>query len=214
MPLLVVMVLTRAASAAVGVTAKIGTLGVGGDLTVGLFSQLNARLGVNYLNLDLQRDDAGGKVKEISAALDLKTVAALLDWHPNGWNFRVSGGAMINKNKLALSAKPGENVKIDDIDFAVNSVEGEATFKDLAPYLGIGYGNAGTSDKDTHWRFAFDLGVMFQGEPDIKLSATAANPSVQPLLDQAVANETVKVKDDAKPFNMYPVLSFGVSYVF
>jgi len=198
----------------VGITAKVGTLGFGGDLTIGLMDQLNVRFGFNYLNLDIKKDDVTSRVKEISSAIDLKTVSALLDWHPTGMGFRISAGGMLNKNRLALSAIPNDTVKIDDMEFTVDRLDGEITFKDFAPYVGIGYGNAGKQDKDTHWRFSFDLGAMFQGEPTVKLSATASDPSVQPALDQAVEAEKKDKEDTIKAFKIYPVLSFGLSYVF
>ena len=197
-----------------GLTAKAGTLGFGGDLSVGIFDQVNARIGINYLNLNITREDVASEVKEISVALDLQTIAALLDWHPGGMGFRISAGGMLNNNKLALSAVPNETVQVNDVDFTVSSLDGELTFKDFAPYLGIGYGNAGKTDKDTHWRFSFDLGVLFQGEPTVNLSATAQNPALQPALNSAIEEEKKKQEDKIAAFKVYPVLSFGVSYVF
>lgn len=202
------------ASAAVGVSAKAGTLGLGGDLTVGLVDKLNVRVGVNYLQLNMEKGDLAGDIKEVSASLNLNTVAGLLDWHPAGNNFRISAGAMLNRNNFKITATPGDNVSINEQDFNVSSLDGEIAFRDFAPYVGIGFGNAGKKDKDTHWRFSFDLGVMFHGEPEVELSATATNPDNQHALDEAVAEESKTIINDVKPFTLYPVLSFGVSYVF
>ena len=181
---------------------------------MGVVSQLNVRVGLNYLNFDVRKEDISKEVNEISMALDLNTVAMLLDWHPRDNNFRISGGVMVNKNKLALSAVPGEVVSINDTEYSISRLDGEVSFNQLAPYLGIGYGNAGKCDEDTHWRFSFDLGVMFQGTPEVKLSGTASDPSIQRLLDDAIAGESEDIKDYVTPFTVYPVLSFGVSYVF
>jgi hypothetical protein len=211
---LAITLFSQTVLAEVGLTAKAGTLGFGGDLTVGLIKQLNIRLGMNYLNVDIARDNVTSEAKEISVALDMQTVQALLDWHPTGGGFRISAGGMFNDNRLALSAVPNDTVKINDVNFTVSSLDGEATFPQLAPYLGIGYGNAGSADKDTHWRFSFDLGVLFQGAPTLKLTATASNPAIQSILDDALAEETKKQQDDANAFKIYPVLSAGLSYVF
>jgi len=204
-----------AAFAEVGLSAKAGTLGLGADLTVGLFDQLNVRLGFSFLNYDVNKNDMDNRyVKDIAVELDLRTIALLLDWHPSGGGFRISAGGIVNGNKLTLSATPSDTVSINDQEFTVSSLDGDVTFRQFVPYAGIGYGNAGKKDEDSNWRFSFDLGVIFQGPGEVELTATAANSSLQSALNTAVAGEIEDRKDDMKSFTIYPVISFGISYVF
>jgi hypothetical protein len=136
----------------------------------------------------------------------------LLDIHPFGGGFRVSGGGMLNKNEIQLRANLDRTVEIDDQEFSLSDFKGEVTFEEMAPYLGIGYGNA--VGADGRWHFSCDFGVMFQGEPKVSASATASNPAIQPIVDEALDREVADLQDDANAFKYYPVISAGVSFRF
>jgi hypothetical protein len=82
----------------------------------------------------------------------------------------------------------------------------------MAPYAGIGYGNA--CGADGRWHFSCDFGVMFQGEPKVSAQATASDARLQPYVDEALAREVADIQDDANAFKYYPVISFGVSFRF
>jgi len=209
------LVLAAGASADVGLGVKAGTLGPGVDLTVGLSEALNIRVGWNKFQYDYDttlENDNGSAPDDLSAKLDLETVPVLLDWHLFQGGFRFSGGVVFNSNKILLSAKPGDTIDFNDIAFQVDSVTGGADFEAVALYLGLGVGNAVSSDGN--WNFVFDLGVMFQGEPEITLNAVAANPALQAELNEAVEAERLEVQDDASAFQYYPVLAIGISYKF
>ena len=55
---------------------------------------------------------------------------------------------------------------------------------------------------------------MFQGSPKIAATATASDPALQPIVDEALANELKDIQNDANAFKYYPVISVGVSYRF
>lgn len=198
-----------------GVGAKVGTPGIGVEVTKDLTPEFNARVGFNFFSFSQASKDEedDGSSSEIEADLSLFSVPLLADWHPRGGGFRLSAGLVINANKLELTATPGDTVEINDHEYAISSLSGEATFSTVAPYLGLGWGNAAEKESG-HWHFIFDLGVMFQGAPDISLDATASNSARQAALDADLEVEKQDIEDDAKVFNIYPVLSFGVSYTF
>lgn len=201
-------------NADVGLGVKVGTPGLGIELTKDMTETLNVRAGANFFSLVMSTEEEEGQTaSEIEAELSLMTVPLLLDWHPGSGGFRLSGGIVFNGNKLELTATPGDTVEIDDQEFRISRLDGEATFNSLAPYLGLGWGNASRKDSG-RWHFSFDLGVMFQGAPDISISATAANPDRQSQLDAALESEIEEIEDDASVFNIYPVLAIGVSYTF
>jgi len=193
----------------VGLTVKAGTLGGGLEATVGANDYLGFRFGVNMMSAGptIERDEGS-----IKTDMDWLSYGALVDLYVFGGGFRVTGGGLINKNKFKLKADLKESVTLDDQEFSLSDLSGQVTFNELAPYLGIGYGNA--VGAEGHWHFACDFGVMFQGEPKVDAIATASDPSLQPYVDEALAKEVANIRDDASSFQFYPVISVGVSYRF
>ena len=64
-----------------------------------------------------------------------------------------------------------QDVTIGDETFAaadVGTLEGDATYRTFAPYLGLGYGATLLKGALT---VGFDLGVMYQGAADVELDA-------------------------------------------
>ncbi|MEI8141125.1 MAG: hypothetical protein WCI03_14815 [bacterium] len=193
----------------VGLTVKAGTLGGGLEATVGASDYLGFRFGVNMMSAGPSLNLDEGSFK---SDMDWLSYGALVDLYVFGGGFRVSGGGLINKNKFKLNADLNESVTLDGQEYRLSECSGQVTFNELAPYVGIGYGNA--VGADGHWHFACDFGVMFQGEPKVSATATASDPALQPYVDQALANEVAKIQDDASAFKLYPVISVGVSYRF
>lgn len=189
-----------------GITAKVGTLGVGGDLTMPLGGGLNLRGGYNWFSYD---DTVSLNEADVDGKLDMNTIPLLLDWHCFGGGFRLSGGMVMNNNEIKLSTSPGTVLELEGQNFRVNSLDGSVTFDDYAPYAGFGYGNA--VGRDGRWHFACDFGVLFQGDPKVDATATASNPSAQRALNQALQYEIDSYQDDIKGYAYWPVISVGLS---
>jgi hypothetical protein len=200
---------------AAGIGIRAGTTGIGGDIAFGLVPTLSARVGYSYLNYSTDID-----VTDINydAKLKLSNANFLLDWHPLGPLFRVSGGIIANDNKIDVDGRPsGGTFTINGVTYpaaAVGSLSGQIkTGNSAAPYLGIGYGTvAGTGVN-----FYFDLGVMFQGSPKATLTATcgAGLPAVAcAQLQSDVAAEAVRLQNDVNRFKYYPVANIGVTIGF
>lgn len=193
----------------IGLTVKLGTLGGGLEATVGANDYLGFRFGINVMSAGPSSEQDEGTVR---TDLDWLSYGALVDLHPFGGGFRLTGGGLINKNKFKLNADLTESVTLDDEDYNLSDLNGQVTFSELAPYVGIGYGNA--VGADGRWHFACDFGVMFQGEPKIEASATASDSRLQSVVDEALEREVADIQDDANAFQFYPVISVGVSYRF
>ena len=204
------------ALAAVGATLKVGTLGVGADMTIEISKKLNARANLNYFSYgktitdDEAEDGSGGGT--IKPKLNLLTVGAILDWHPWAQGFRVSAGLYMNNNKLDLTAETSDTVDINEHEYSVSDLGGKVDFNSLAPYFGIGYGNA--VQANGHWHFSFDIGALFSGAPHAALWATASDPALQSQLDADIAVEVKDIEDELEVFSIHPVVSLGVSYLF
>jgi hypothetical protein len=194
------------------VSAKpISTLGLGVEGTAQILPKLNARLGMNYFpyTYSAEQDDV-----DYDIDLNLFSGSALLDWHPFAGVFRISAGLVLNGNKLDMEARPKEPVEIGDIEYDpadVGTLSGEIDFNSVAPYVGIGWGNA--VGKDKRWGFVCDLGVVFQGSPDVSLAASGPIAS-DPTFQEELAREEENLQDDLDVFKYYPVISFGISYKF
>ena len=193
----------------IGLTVKAGTLGGGLEATIGASDYLGFRFGMNMMNAGptMERDEG-----TIKTDLEWLSYGVLVDLHPFGGGFRISGGGLINKNKFKMTADLTKSVELDGQNYSLESLEGQVTFSEMAPYLGIGYGNA--VGADGRWHFSCDFGVMFQGSPTVSASARASDPAIQPYVDEALAREVAKIQDDANAFKYYPVISVGVSYRF
>lgn len=193
----------------IGLSAKVSTLGVGGDVTVGVNDYLGVRFGVNGFGWSPSwKEDEG----TINGDFQWLSYGAMLDYYPAGGGFRLTGGLLLNKNKVKLTADLDKPVELDGTDYNLSDLKGEITFADTAPYLGFGYGNAvGVGQR---WHFTCDFGVMFQGEPKISASAKASDPALQGIVDEALEREVADIQDDANAFQFYPVIAVGAAYKF
>jgi hypothetical protein len=210
MMLLLFPLQAQAAVVGVGVTAKVGTTGLGVDLTVPLISNwLNLRSGYNFGELRPSTTQAGIKYK---GDLHLESVPILLDLHPFHGNFRITGGVFYNKNDLGLSSTVGPGTEIGGIVIP----PGQSTTlnanvswsEEWAPYLGIGWGNAAddnTLDSPIAVGFSLDIGAYYMGSPDVLLTESSGLvPPGDLLLEQQ------QLEDDLSDFKFYPVITVGI----
>ncbi len=196
----------------VGLAAKIGTPGLGAELTVPLPpAGLNLRGGLYWM--DIQYSD--GEISDVSYDIDAQMTHELflLDWHCFDNNFRVSGGVALNQNDLSLDATPQEPIDIGGVEYppqVIGTLHGTLDFAPVAPYVGIGYGNAATSVG--RWTFSFDIGVVIQ---DYEVDLTASGPiTALPSFQADLQAEEDDIQDWFDRFSIFPVISFGIGYRF
>ena len=197
----------------VALAAKVGSTGVGVDLTVGLARSLNLRLGGQAWTRSETRTE-----QEIEYDADLKLVSGelLLDVHPGGRGFRISGGAIVNGNEVTAVSTEDAVYTINGVRYPVGLVgrlEGRVDTNTVAPYLGIGWGDAVAAGGP--WRFAVDVGAFYQGKPKVSLTAHPLIPILLPArFEQDLEAERQDIEDDLDSYRFYPVVSLGVSYRF
>jgi hypothetical protein len=197
---------TAHAAGGFGVTAKVGTLGYGIEGTTNLMEKVNLRFGYQGANIDYDYgyETDNGVTANFSNQYEMGNFSVLLDFHSFSSAFRFTGGLMGNNFKLAGSAPTG-NYQIGD---HVYNVPMSATFEtenSVAPYFGVGWGNA--VDPKKKWILSADLGVLHTGKVNVKLSAPGVTAS-------DIALEEQKMEDDIDKFRFYPVATIGVSYHF
>ena len=193
---------------------KIGTTGIGLDLTFGVTRFLNLRSGFNYGSFTMNTD--WGDV-EYDTELDMTSIPLLVDWYPAGGHFRITGGFYIQPGTQAdIDATPSKPVQIGShtygpevIGTLSGKIEVDNTF---APYLGIGFGNA--VGRDRRLTFSLDLGVIFQAY-DVSLASDGPGMTAKlDLFREDIQKEEEKIQDDLDDFKFYPVLTLGFGYHF
>ncbi len=196
-----------------GVTARVGTLGLGVDVAKSFSPQFSGRLGFNFGSVNSSRTESG---VSYDAKLNLSSVQLLGDYHPFGGGFRITGGLLSQSNKFAVTGKPDANgtYTIDNTTYNANqvgSLTGEYQYgNSIAPYLGIGFGQPANEG----FGFNADLGVMFTGSPKVSLSASNPTFNNDSTTRAGLDRQERQTENDLKGFNVYPVLSVGVSYGF
>lgn len=197
-------------------SASIGTTGVGLHLVLPYTDHIQFRAGYNGYS-DSTTESTSDATYDVSAKLS--TFDALVDYFPSAGSFRLTGGLIYNGNKLDLTARPngGASYTFNGTNYAasdVGQIRGDVDFNKVAPYLGIGFGN--TVQKKKGWGFTADLGVMFQGTPNVNLRSSdcSAGTAICSQLATDLAAENSELRDKAKDFQYYPVVRVGLSYKF
>jgi hypothetical protein len=207
--------------AQVAIAAKAGSLGLGLELTVKAAPQVNVRLGVNGFNYTDNHREVSGI--EYDATARLRTATALLDWHPGGHGFRLTGGLVYNDTRIEGTSLPPASGLYDiggvPVPVAlVGTLNGKIDFNPTVPYLGIGWGNAVADGKKVG--FYVDAGVMFQGRgrvtltPNIPAGSPLDNPTARAALDILLQREEDDIEKKVADYTVYPVVSLGLSYRF
>jgi len=198
-----------------GASAMIGTTGLGIHASIPVADNLNARFGINAFNYNKNGSTSGVDYK---FKLKLNTVDALADWHPLDNGFRVTAGILWNGNKIDANGKANRDGTYElnghkYVAAQAGSLKGRIHFNDVAPYLGIGWGN---KPKSKGWSFTGDLGVIFQGSPSVSLKNRNCQlgAALCARLATDLAAEKKDLKDEVKDFRYFPVIRLGASYNF
>lgn len=203
------------ASADIGVGVKAGTLGIGVEGRWSPLPWVDIRVGVNSYDYD---DDG------VQAGIDYEATLALDSVYATGnvrfplSPFRLTAGAFSNGNEFLMQSREAGNASLDiggsTFDAAdVGVLQGAASFGSTAPYLGIGFdfevlGKVGLN---------LDLGVLWQGDPDVTLDASglpSAPLAVRSGLASALEAERLELEDELDDFKAWPVISLGFVYNF
>jgi hypothetical protein len=205
-----------AAETAFGLRA--GTPGAGIELTTGLAPRLDLRLALAGWDQDLTvtTDDV-----RYDGTLELRHALALLDWHPAGGAFRLTAGVAVNDDALEATAPVADLLagEVPELPPGVElgTLRGHAEGDQLAPYLGLGWGNP--LGGDGGWSVGFDLGAIYLGSPDVSLELDTplpidTVPGLRELVDELLAQEEAELEQEIGDYDLLPVVSLSVGYRF
>lgn len=189
------------AAQAAGIGVRAGTTGIGADVAWDLVPTISARVGYSALKWGY---DVNTSNASYNGDVRLSNLSGLLDFHPLGPAFRLTGGVILNDNKYRATGRP-------------NGIAGsfDATVKPAhraAPYLGIGWGNV----SGTGVNFYADLGVMLMGSPKASINANCSglSPAQCSAVQSEAARQQAELEDKLKGFRAYPVLNLGLTIGF
>ena len=200
---------TAQAEEGVGLGVKAGTLGGGVELSASLIENTRIRGGFNYFTFSFD-----STISDINYDFetDFNSLSLVLDWHPFGNSFFLSGGAYFNNNSISVDGTVDDKIISSEISRLV-SISGDVEFQPVAPYAGLGWRS---NNAETGWGVAFDIGVLFQGAPDVTRLRLNAPVDVTSIADVKgfLAEQEEEIEDDLSWFQYYPVASLMLTYNF
>jgi len=189
-----------------GLGLQVNTLGLGLELE-GQSAPVGSLALRNAMKLSPERNMDG---IAYDAELDLRSAGALVDWYPGLGGFRVSGGVRVNGNSVDLTAQLSQTVNLGGTAYSpsqVGRLSGSADFNRFAPYLGVGWQGAVMGGR---MLVGLDLGALYQGKPDVRLTSSIATPG----LADDLAREARVIEDELGGLRFFPVVSLTFTYRF
>ncbi|XCN71285.1 MAG: hypothetical protein Q3M24_13290 [Candidatus Electrothrix aestuarii] len=199
-----------------GLGIKGGTQGVGLELSMDVNSYIEVRAGINQISFDF--DTTIGDI-DYNFAPDFFTSSLLLDLHPFGNAFRFTVGTYINKNEIDVDGTYRQDLLSPELSRYADLIDqahvvGTVEFETFAPYLGIGWTSNHYSE--SRWGVNIDLGIMFQGSPQVTELHVEDPWGVgdHPVAEAFAEQERQEIEKEIDEYEYYPVASLTLSYKF
>lgn len=207
----VAMLLPTAASAqsiGVGVAARAGSLGFGGEVAVNLTRFFGVRGGIGVMPLSYT-----GDVEEVryhvESASPLSNIG--VDFYPGFFDVRLGGGMMFIPNPTTFDAQYSGTITINGTQYTdaeVGALRGDLDHGSSAPYVVLGLGR----QTNKGLGIFLDLGAAFLEEQRMTYTTTGTL-SGDPDFEAALAAEARAIEDEVNRYvKVYPILSAGIRY--
>ncbi len=207
--------MTPALARPVNLSVGVSTLGLGVQVSTPIIpGSLDLAVGLNHFSYNHNGTYTGDSSSiPYQGNIRLQTIPVLLNYYPFAGVFRLTGGVMVNQNRIAMNSTGNGTYVINGHPYPASTVgtfTGRATWKRVAPYLGIGWGSK--ASRQTGFSLGFDLGVLFTGAPQVTLSAS--NSSSAPQLASDVAAAQASANQKASSYKLWPVIGVRIGYDF
>jgi hypothetical protein len=187
----------------IAVGARAGTLGLGGELAVGLSDVFVLRGGYGVFPYEYDGNFDG---EDYTVTFPDAFWSAGIDLYLGGGPIRIMGGVLGRTSDVEISSS-FDSREIGGVQFDVpGTITGILKQDAIAPYAGIGFG------KHTAGGFGFflDVGAALAGEANVEMSATGEVASA-PGIQEALQQEADNVASDAGGLiKVWPVVSLGI----
>ena len=192
-----------------GVGIKAGTLGIGVEGRWQPLPYMDLRAGINNYDYDDNGSQAG---VNYDATLNLDTLYATANLRFPLSPFRVTAGLFSNGNELNMSSVDSPDFDIGGTTYTsaeVGTLSSTTSFGSTAPYFGVGYDFSLLNKIGLN----LDLGVLWQGEPEVSLTADGLLASDNAFLSSLEA-ERLELEDEVSDYKAWPVVSLGFVFNF
>ncbi len=187
-------------SSGIALGLNAGTLGAGVEATLRLATWANLRVSGHAYSFSY-KDTIDGI--DYTFDMDMENLVAGFEVYPGSRSvFKFVGGAVFSGNEISVLGVP--QLPTD------SRVVGEVTYDEIAPYLGIGFGNH--VREDANFSIALDLGVIFQ-EYALTLT-TEGSGSDLAFVEENRKDVEDDVNDVLEQIKIYPVVTVSIAYQF
>lgn len=188
---------------------KAGTLGLGVEAAWRPVPYLDIRGGGNFFSLDEDSSEAG---IDYDGELDLRTFYATANLRVPLSPFRVTAGIFSNGNEITLTSRDTGMITVGSTTYpgaAVGQLQVKGDFDSIAPYFGIGFDFRIFNTLG----LIIDAGVLRQGSINIGITSTGALAS-DPAFQAELEAERMELQNEVDDYDIYPVVSIGLSFNF
>ena len=194
-----------AAAQGLGIGARAGTLGLGGEAAVGLTDRIVVRGG-----LGLTPFEPSATFDDIDVTLTLPTwYNAGVDLYLNG-AVRIGGGMLFKADDPGLIGEFNQPQEIGGATFTpaeIGTLNGVIDSSDSVPYVLLGFGKHTSPGIGLF----LDVGVAFLGDPDVTLTSEGGTRSNDPAMQSALDQGEQDFEEDMRTYlQFWPILSLGV----
>lgn len=209
-----------------GLTAKLGTGGIGFDVGTPVAPRLGLRAGAQFYNQGFGFTTDG---LNSQASLHLQNVGLMLDVFPFRNGFHLSPGiALSNENSLAgvVTVAGGQRFTLGSTNFVssvTDPVRGTATIQignKVAPRFTLGWDHV-LRNKAGHFSFPVEFGFQYSAAPVVTLNLSGTACYQQGCakmssygVSSAAQQEVLQLQHDLRPLRFYPITSTGIRYTF
>lgn len=189
--------------------ARVGLLGLGVEYSYRLSERIVLRTGLNGSGFSFEETESG---IDYDFDLDFDSLSVGVDVHPFTGAFRVSGGFLKNDSSLAAASLPTGSYTVDDTSYPadqVGTLRGRIGFDNTAPWVSVGWDFL----HDKAVGLSFELGVVKQGTPTVRLSADGPI-ATDPDFAADLAAEQAELQASLDDLDVYPYAMIGAVFRF
>jgi len=192
-----------------GVGLKAGVSGLGIEVIKGLSDKINVRLGYSRLMIPYTtRQQLEGYNLQVDAEVTLGGASLLTDYYLLKNILHFTGGLILNQTLVGIKIQSLSNLQYGDVSIPaeeVGTISGKLGPGHLvSPYLAIGVGN--TLPRNHRFSFNFELGMFYQGPPEIELSGEGV---IGPMASE---NNSHVINQAIAQYSWFPLLNFQLTY--
>lgn len=197
-----------AQSIGVGVAARAGTLGFGGEVAVNVtrFFGVRGGIGIMPFSYNGEMEDVHYHVESTSPLTNVG-----VDFYPGFFDVRLGGGLMFLQNPTTFDARYSGTITINGTQYTdaeVGALRGDMDHGSSAPYVVLGLGR----QTNKGLGIFLDLGAAFLEEQRMSYTTTGTL-SGDPDFEAALEAEARAIEDEVNRYvKVYPILSAGIKY--